>query len=53
MREDTRAFAGGLERADDVQQIGVVALFGGRDAVRIEAVERVVVRIEARMRLLI
>ena len=47
MRENARAFAGGLERAHDVQQIGVVALFGGWDAVRIEAVEGVVVGIEA------
>ncbi len=47
MRENTRAFASGLKRADDVHQIGVVGLFGGRDAVRIEAVERVVVGIEA------
>ncbi len=47
MRKNARSFAGGLERADDVQEIGVVALFGGRDAVRIEAVERVVVGIES------
>src|SRR5262245_44763644 len=33
MREDARAFAGALERATDVQEIGVIALLAGRDTV--------------------
>ena len=36
-----------LERADDVQQIGVVALLGGRRAEGLESVVEVVQRIEA------
>ena len=32
MRQDARAFAGALERAHDVQQVGVIALFGRRHA---------------------
>ena len=32
VRQDAGAFAGALERADDVQQVGVVALLGGRRA---------------------
>ena len=40
MRQDARAFAGALERADDVQQIGVVALFGGRHAEGLETLPK-------------
>ena len=40
VREDARAFAGALERAQDVQQVGVVALLGGRHAVVLEALVR-------------
>jgi len=47
VRENARAFAAGLERADDVQQVGVVALLGGRHAVVREALEGVVGRVEA------
>ena len=36
-----------LERAEDVQQVGVVALLGGRHAVVLEALEGVVGRVEA------
>src|SRR3989338_2358636 len=32
VRQDARAFAGALERADDVQEVRVVALLGGRRA---------------------
>ena len=38
MRQDARAFARALERAHDVQQVGVIALFGGRRAERLETV---------------
>ena len=47
VRQDARAFAGALERADDVQQVGVVALLGGRRAEGLEALVRVVERIDA------
>ena len=47
VREDARAFAGALERAEDVQQVGVVALLAGRDAVVLEALPGVVLGIEA------
>ena len=47
VRKDARAFAGALERADDVQQVGVVALLGGRHAEGLEALVGVVERIEA------
>ena len=47
VRQDAGAFAGALERADDVQQVGVVALLGGRRAEGLEAVVRVVERVEA------
>jgi hypothetical protein len=33
MRQDARAFAGALERAEDMQKVGVIALLAGRDAV--------------------
>ena len=47
MRQNARALAGALERADDVQQIGVVALLAGRRAEGLEAVVGIVERIEA------
>ena len=47
VRQDARAFAGALERADDVQQVGVVALLGGRRAEGLEALVGIVERIEA------
>ena len=37
VRQDAGALAGALERADDVQQVGVVALLGGRRAEGLEA----------------
>ncbi len=40
VRQDARALAGALERADDVQQVGVVALLGGRRAEGLEALDR-------------
>ena len=42
VRQDARALAGALERADDVQQIGVIALLGGRHAEVLEALVGVV-----------
>ncbi len=47
VRQDAGALAGALERADDVQQVGVVALLGGRRAEGLEALVGVVERIEA------
>ena len=47
VRENARAFAGALERAEDVQEVGVVALLAGRDAVVLEALPGVVLGIEA------
>ena len=47
VRQDAGSLGGGLEGADDVQQIGVVALLGGRDAEGLESIERIVQRIEA------
>jgi hypothetical protein len=44
--QDDRALAGALERLDQVQQEGVVAVLGRRDAV-LEAAELVVGRVEA------
>ena len=46
MREDARALAGALERADDVQEVGVVTLLGWRDAVGLEALPWIVLGIE-------
>jgi len=46
VREDARALTGALERAEDVQEIGKVALLGGRDAVVLEPLEGVVFGIE-------
>ena len=40
VRQDARALAGALQRADDVQQVGVVALLGGRRAEGLEALDR-------------
>ena len=40
VRQDARALAGALERTNDVQQVGVVALLGGRRAERLEAFDR-------------
>ena len=48
MRQDARAFARALERAHDVQQVGVIALFGGRRAERLEPFIRIVERVEPR-----
>ena len=42
--EDAGADAGGLEAADDVQEVGVVALFVGRDTEAGKAVVRVGLR---------
>jgi hypothetical protein len=39
MREDARAFSRALERADDVQKVGVVALLSGWRAKMLEAFE--------------
>src|SRR5258708_10311814 len=47
VRQNARALAGTLERADDVQQVGVVALSCGWRAEGLEAIEGVVQRIEA------
>ena len=47
VRQDARALAGALERADDVQQVGVVALLGRRRAEGLEALVGIVQRIEA------
>ena len=47
VRQDAGAFAGALERAEDVEEVGVVALLGGRDAVVLEALEGVVLGIQA------
>ena len=44
MRQDAGAFAVGLEAADDVQQVGVIALAGRRHAPA-KALERVRVRV--------
>src|SRR5258708_2411475 len=48
MRQDARAFASALKRADDMQQVSVVALFSGRRAEGLEALKRVVLGIKAR-----
>ena len=47
VRQDARAFAGALERADDVQKIGVVALLGGRRAERLETLVAIFQRVQA------
>jgi hypothetical protein len=47
MRQDACADAGALERTDDVQQVGVVALFGGRRTEGLEALIGVVPWVEA------
>ena len=47
MRQDARALAGALERTDDVQEVGVVALLVGGNAKNLEPLEGVVQQIEA------
>jgi hypothetical protein len=47
VRQDARSLAGCLERADNVQQVAVVALFRRRHPEGHEATERVVQRVEA------
>ena len=46
VRQNARAFAVALERAHDVQQIGVIALLGGRRAEGLESLVRIVERID-------
>ena len=46
VRQNDSAFAGALERLDDVEQEGVVAVLGRRHA-KLKAVELVVLRIES------
>src|SRR5262249_56398068 len=46
VREDARAFAGALERSQNVQEVSVVALLAGRDAIVLKAPPRVVFGIE-------
>ena len=48
MREDACAFAGALERAQDVQKVRVIALLAGRGTVVLEALPGVVLGVEAR-----
>ena len=47
MWKDASTLAGGLERADDVQEVGVVALLGGWNAIGFEALEGIVLGMEA------
>jgi hypothetical protein len=47
VREDAGAFAPTLERSQNVQEVGVIALLLGRDAIVLEALPRVVLGIEA------
>ena len=47
VREDAGPLAGGLERADDVEEVGEVALLVGRDAVAFEPLVGIVRGIEA------
>ena len=47
VRQDARAFAGALERANDVQQVGVVALLAGRRSERLESLVGVLKRTDA------
>jgi hypothetical protein len=42
MRQDARAFAGAAERADDMQEVGVIALLGRRRAEGLESLIRVI-----------
>ena len=46
VRQDAGAFAGALERAYDVQQVGVIALSGRRHAEGFKTVVGIVVRVE-------
>ena len=48
MRQDARPFAGWLEDADDVEQVGVVALFCRWDAVMLEPLPGIVLGVDAR-----
>ena len=48
VRQNTRAFAGTLERTHNMQEVGVIALLIGRHTKGREAIIRVVKRIEAR-----
>ncbi len=48
MRQNARAFAVALERADDVQEVGVIALLVGRRAERFETFVGIVERVETR-----
>src|SRR5207245_1157397 len=47
MRQDARPFAGASERADDVQQVGVVALLGRRSSERLKSLMGIVKRVDA------
>ena len=47
VRQNAGAFAGAFQRAHDVQQIGVIALLGRRRAEMLEALVRVVERVDA------
>ena len=47
MRQNARAFAGALERADDMQQIGVIALFAGGRAKGLKSLVGVIERFKA------
>ena len=47
MGQDASTLAGALERADDMEEVGVVALLGGRRAEGREAVVGVVVDVDA------
>src|SRR5262249_18563124 len=47
MRKDACAFALALERSHDVQEVGVITLLAGRDAIVLEALPRVVLGIQA------
>src|SRR5690606_36004470 len=47
MRQNACPFARALERADDMQQIGIVALLAGWRAERLEAVIGIVERVDA------
>lgn len=46
MGQDTGPRAGALERADDMQQVGIVALLGRRRTEVAEALEEILERVE-------
>jgi hypothetical protein len=50
VREDARAFPNALERAEDVQEVSVITLLAGRDAIVLEALPRVVLGIKVSLR---